>query len=745
MTTTTQTTAQVAAQTTAQVAAPTFSKFTTHNSLSAEAVLTFEQLAELANAPLNATIKNKLPLITPFTTATAQKTGEAVQAASYSAIVLDFDGVADSMAQTVAKLTAQYQGEFLAFTTFSNDELLGDFSHKIVIPYATPCDLESHQQAAKALAATFGSDKAQATATQGFYAPCNTAENDYDFIHVKGNGSRLDLSSDFLQNAIKAAPVQALNRATDNDLLALVNAEIKASYAPLTAEQRKDKVTSALTKISPDADRVTWLKVGKGLSIEIDEQAEAFEIFKEWSSKGQTFDAKRISFDFKQAQSLNDTTEATLYSLAKAGGWINPFLSHEVAPLKMGELDRPSYPHINDRGRILNTAENLAVLLDFLGVKVNYDVIKKDIRIVIPNHTTIADTAQNANIAKIKSYANLYGMATSNIEEYLTLLAAENPVNTALQFIQAKEWDGLDRISDLVATVAPQKTVLMQNGESLHAHIIKQWLKQAVAAIATAQGFSALGVLVFQGKQGLGKTQWFKNLLPESVRYDLAKPDCALDVDNKDSVLQAVSHWLVELGELDGTFKKSDVASLKRFITETTDIIRPPYARTADRYQRRTVFFASVNNSDFLQDETGNRRYWTIATKSIDWQHSIDMQQLWAQVLAEFKQDGNYALCSEAVQLMAEVNEQHRNLSPIEILLNDRIDWTDEPTEKLTGADIFEQLTGNKTITAKRSDLTTIKNYLEAKGIKQRKVRGNRFYVLPKIMTPSQADTACNW
>ena len=729
----------------AQVATPTagFSKYTTHNSLSAEAVLTFEQLVALAKEPLNATIKNKLPLITPFTTATAQKTGEAVQAASYSAIILDFDKVTDSMAQTVAKLTAQYQGEFLAFTTFSNDDLLGDFCHKIVIPYATPCHLESHQQAAKALAAKFGSDKAQATATQGFYAPCNTAKNDYDVIHVEG--SRLDLSSDFVQNAIKAAPVQALTRATDNDLLALVNAENKASYAPLTAEQRKAKITSALTKISADINRIDWLKVGKGVSIEIDDQAEAFEIFKEWSSKGQTFDAKRISFDFKQAQGLKDTTEATLYSLAKAGGWVNPFLSYEVAPLKMGELDRPSYPHINDKGRILNTAENLAVLLDFLGVKVNYDVIKKDIRIVIPNHTTIADTAQNANIAKIKSYANLYGMATSNIEEYLTLLAAANPVNTALQFIQAKEWDGVDRISDLVATVAPQKTVLMQNGESLHAHIIKQWLKQAVAAIATAQGFSALGVLVFQGKQGLGKTQWFKNLLPESVRYDLAKPDCALDVDNKDSVLQAVSHWLVELGELDGTFKKSDVASLKRFITETTDIIRPPYARTADRYQRRTVFFASVNNSDFLQDETGNRRYWTIATKSIDWQHNIDMQQLWAQVLAEFKQDGNYALCSEAVQLMAEVNEQHRNLSPIEILLNDRIDWTDEPTEKLTGADIFEQLTGNKTITAKRSDLTTIKNYLEAKGIKQRKVRGNRFYVLPKIMTPSQADTACNW
>ena len=318
-----------------------FSKYATHNSTTAETVLTFEQLAELANAPLNATIKNKLPLITPFTTATAQKTGrktrEAVQAATYSAIVLDFDRVSDSMAQTVAKLTAQYQGEFLAFTTFSNDELQGAFCHKIVIPLAEPCDLESYKQAAKALAYQFNTDLAQATATQGFYAPCDTGKNHYNFIHEKGNSSRLDLSSDFVQNAIKAAPVQAqaqaLNRATDNDndLLALVNAEIKASYAPLTPEQRKDKVTSALTKINPDVDRVTWLQVGKGLSIEIDDQAEAFEIFKEWSSTGQTYDAKKISYDWKQAQGLKDTTEATLYYLAEAGGWSNQFLATKEA------------------------------------------------------------------------------------------------------------------------------------------------------------------------------------------------------------------------------------------------------------------------------------------------------------------------------------------------------------------------------------------------------------------------------
>jgi putative DNA primase/helicase len=68
-----------------------------------------------------------------------------------------------------------------------------------------------------------------------------------------------------------------------------------------------------------------------------------------------------------------------------------------------------------------------------------------------------------------------------------------------------------------------------------------------------------------------------------------------LNPAEKDSVLTAVSHWIVELGELDATFKKADIAQLKAFVTKTSDKVRRPYALKDSSFPRRTVFAGTVN------------------------------------------------------------------------------------------------------------------------------------------------------
>jgi predicted P-loop ATPase len=80
------------------------------------------------------------------------------------------------------------------------------------------------------------------------------------------------------------------------------------------------------------------------------------------------------------------------------------------------------------------------------------------------------------------------------------------------------------------------------------------------------------------------------------------------------------------------TKKAAIEAALKAFITQASDTYRLPYARKNTVNPRRTVFFASVNDSKFLSDNTGNRRYWTIDCTDIDYRHQIDMQQFWAEV-----------------------------------------------------------------------------------------------------------------
>jgi putative DNA primase/helicase len=110
-----------------------------------------------------------------------------------------------------------------------------------------------------------------------------------------------------------------------------------------------------------------------------------------------------------------------------------------------------------------------------------------------------------------------------------------------------------------------------------------RWLISGVAAVFMERGFQSQGVLTLTGRQGLGKTRWLKSLVPNR---DWIKDGVVLNPKDKDSVLQSVSRWIVELGELDATFKKADVAALKAFITMEEDVLRQAYAQKTDKYQR---------------------------------------------------------------------------------------------------------------------------------------------------------------
>ena len=74
-------------------------------------------------------------------------------------------------------------------------------------------------------------------------------------------------------------------------------------------------------------------------------------------------------------------------------------------------------------------------------------------------------------------------------------------------------------------------------------------------------GFYSKGVLVLQGPQSIGKTPWVANLLPDTFA-DYVHLGMHLDPSNRDSVKTAVSHWIVELGEVDSTMNRADVAML---------------------------------------------------------------------------------------------------------------------------------------------------------------------------------------
>jgi putative DNA primase/helicase len=265
--------------------------------------------------------------------------------------------------------------------------------------------------------------------------------------------------------------------------------------------------------------------------------------------------------------------------------------------------------------------------------------------------------------------------------DLLPALMAEKVVNPIIEFITSQKYGGqIDYMQILCDSLVVDNTDIEYRDLA-----VKTWLYQCVAAADSAKNGAAEGaakfelVLVLQGEQGLGKTTWFKQLLPANLSDYVATGE-HLNPDDTNSLRRCLSVWLCELGELDATFKKSDTERLKAFLSQDIDKIRLPYDRAISNYRRRTSFCGSVNPKEFLIDKTGNRRFLPIAVTQINrlnWPE-IAIQQLWAQVWSNYTQL-SYARwwCSEELeQMLLQRHATHSETSAVEELIADRFDMS---------------------------------------------------------------------
>jgi predicted P-loop ATPase len=308
-------------------------------------------------------------------------------------------------------------------------------------------------------------------------------------------------------------------------------------------------------------------------------------------------------------------------------------------------------------------------LLDHAGIRCRYNEVKKRVEIDIPDHRGTVDNQDNVSITHIISTAAKIGMPTGLIPEYVNAVADRNAYNPAADWIDSREWDGQDRFPAFLATV----TTHPDYPTALKEALIRKWLRSAAAA-AVIRGYKGRGVLTLQGQQGMGKTSWVKALVSDRALADsVVKLGHHLDAGNKDSQLGAISNWIVEIGELDSSFKR-DIARLKGFLTDDSDRVRRPYDRRESEFPRRTVFLATVNEANFLIDQTGNSRWWTIAVEALDHRHVIDMQQVFAQMAAEVRAGAEWWLTGSEEAMLAEWNSRHMMVSAVEELLIEQLD-----------------------------------------------------------------------
>ncbi|MFZ5645797.1 MAG: VapE domain-containing protein [Bacillota bacterium] len=260
-----------------------------------------------------------------------------------------------------------------------------------------------------------------------------------------------------------------------------------------------------------------------------------------------------------------------------------------------------------------------------------------------------------------------YGITgKERIFDATALCAHKHTINDVRDYLTGLEWDGIKRLDTLLIDYLGAKDSPYTRA------VIRKSLTAAVARVMTP-GCKYDYMPIFTGPQGLGKST-FLRLLGRRWYSDSLQ---TFEGKEASEMLQGV--WINELGELNG-LSKSETNAVKQFLSRAEDIFRVPYGRRTSNYPRRCVFFGTTNDSEFLKDRTGNRRFWPVnvgvqpVTKNVFTQLEDEVNQIWAEVFC-YWQLGEQLYLTGAAEEEAKVQQEiHRESDPREGLIREFVE-----------------------------------------------------------------------
>lgn len=184
----------------------------------------------------------------------------------------------------------------------------------------------------------------------------------------------------------------------------------------------------------------------------------------------------------------------------------------------------------------------------------------------------------------------------------------------------------------------------------------------AVARVFTP-GCKFDNVLTLPGPQGIGKSTFFKTISGKwfNDSFSFASGD-------KEKVETITNGWIIEISELNGLKRANDAEAAKAFLSRCSDYMRPAYGHKVVEFMRHNVFAATTNETNFLQGDNGNRRWWIIPVKGnghvSEWLDALQrvVPQLWAEAYAYYRQGMKLYLTPDMEIQANEVQVQHSNI-----------------------------------------------------------------------------------
>lgn len=256
--------------------------------------------------------------------------------------------------------------------------------------------------------------------------------------------------------------------------------------------------------------------------------------------------------------------------------------------------------------------------------------------------------------------------STKIIENAYLDVVRRNSFHPVKDYLEAQSWDGVKRAETLfIDYLGADDTAYIRA-------VTRKWLAAAVTRIyEPGCKFDYMPVLI--GPQGAGKSTIIAKLARDWFS------DSLKNLDGKEASEHLQSSWIFEIGEL-AAMRKNEVEEIKAFITKQTDSYRVAYERVVSDFPRKCVFIGTTNRSDFLRDQTGNRRFWAINTNPINRKYEMSdltdevIGQIWAEVMKLYRQGEKLYLDADLEDEARVIQESHMESDPRVGLIEDYLE-----------------------------------------------------------------------
>lgn len=307
------------------------------------------------------------------------------------------------------------------------------------------------------------------------------------------------------------------------------------------------------------------------------------------------------------------------------------------------------------KGRYESTAGNVITILEHdpaLRGKLTHDLFAGvDVvtgKLPWPKIGTTANQWTDTDDANLRVYLErCYGITGKDkINDARDHVVSKNGKHPIRDYLNSLTWDGVPRLERLIIDY------IGADDNELNRAMTRKHFTAAVARVMHP-GCKYDYCLIMTGPEGVGKSTLLNVMGGEWFN------DSITTTEGKEGMECLRRAWIVEMGEL-SSIKRSDVESVKAYLSKRVDIYRAAYGRRTTEHPRQCVFCGTTNEALFLKGDTGNRRFWVIDVdpskrKHDDWLQALtrDRDQLWAEAVSYYR-------AGEKLYLSAELETQAR-------------------------------------------------------------------------------------